>query len=157
MANVHKFQIVSYNCRSFNSMKRAYIKSLSTTSTVLFLQEHWLSADQLKLLGDIDANFVYTGVSGSDNSGILVGRPYGGCAILWRSDLEARVDILSANSKRVCAVSMISDTFRFLLINVYMPYERDDVATDDFADQLLVVEDLVRNNCDCHVIVSSDF
>jgi endonuclease/exonuclease/phosphatase (EEP) superfamily protein YafD len=38
-----------------------------------------------------------------------------------------------------------------------MPDERDDDATDNFADQLLVVEDLVANNCDCHVIVGGDF
>jgi hypothetical protein len=38
-----------------------------------------------------------------------------------------------------------------------MPYERDDDATADFADQLLVVEDLVANNCDCHVTVGGAF
>jgi hypothetical protein len=39
---------------------------------------------------------------------------------------------------------MTSDAFRLigLLINVYMPYEGDNDRTDDFADQLLTVEDL---------------
>ena len=97
MANVYSFQVASYNCRGLNSTKIAYIQSLLKTSTVLFIQEHWLSVDQLKLIGDIDVNFVYIGVSGFDNSDILTGWPYGGCAI-WRSDLEARVEILSVNS-----------------------------------------------------------
>jgi hypothetical protein len=38
-----------------------------------------------------------------------------------------------------------------------MTYEGDDDMIDDFADQLLVVEDLVANNCDCHEIVGGDF
>jgi hypothetical protein len=48
----------------------------------------------LELLGDIDANFAYTGVSGFDNYDILEGRPYGGCAIMWRSDLKVDIVIL---------------------------------------------------------------
>jgi hypothetical protein len=105
MADAPTFQITSYNCRGFNSTKSAYIKSLLTSSVVLFLQEHWLSSNQLiTLLGEIDANFIYTGVSGFDNSDILIGRPYGGCAILWRSDLVCKVDILPTNSKRVYAL-----------------------------------------------------
>jgi endonuclease/exonuclease/phosphatase (EEP) superfamily protein YafD len=54
---------------------------------------------------------------------------------------------------------MTSDAFRLigLLINVYMPYEGDNDRTDDFADQLVTVEDLINNNIDCHAIVGGDF
>jgi endonuclease/exonuclease/phosphatase (EEP) superfamily protein YafD len=37
-----------------------------------------------------------------------------------------------------------------------MPYEGDNDRTDDFADQLLTVEDLIIIN-DCHAIVGGDF
>jgi exonuclease III len=156
MDDTHRFQIASYNCRGFNQTKNAYIKSLLATSAVLFLQEHWLSTDQLKLLGDIDNNFIYTGVSGFDNSDILSGRPYGGCAIM--SDLEARVDVLQTSSRRICAIRMICDTFRLIFINCYMPYENesDTDTTDDFVEQLCIIDDLINNNCDCHVIVGGD-
>ena len=126
MDDTLRLQIASYNCRGFNQTKTAYITSLLASSAVLFLQEHWLSNDQLRLLGDIDDNFIYAGVSGFDNSDILPGRPYGGCAILWKSDLDARVDILQTNSKRLCAIRMIGDTFRLLFINCYMPYENEN-------------------------------
>ena len=116
---------MSYNCRGFNAMKRTYIKRLFQSSDVLLLQEHWLSTDQLALLGDTDANFVYTGASGFDNSSVLEGRPFGGCAILWRSDLKADIDILPTESKRTCALRLNSDTFRWLFIDIYMPYEGD--------------------------------
>ena len=158
MDDTLRLQIASYNCRGFNQTKTAYITSLLASSAVLFLQEHWLSNDQLRLLGDIDDNFIYAGVSGFDNSDILPGRPYGGCAILWKSDLDARVDILQTNSKRLCAIRMIGDTFRLLFINCYMPYENenDPSTTDDFVEQLCIIDDLVNSNCDCHIIVGGD-
>ena len=85
MADSRLFRVMSYNCRGFNVHKSGYIKSLLSKTDILFLQEHWLSENQLRLLGDIDFNFVYTGVSGFGNIEILSGRPLGGCAILWRS------------------------------------------------------------------------
>ena len=50
---------MSYNCRGFNVHKIAYIRSLLSKTDILFLQEHWLSEDQLRLLGDIDPEFVF--------------------------------------------------------------------------------------------------
>jgi hypothetical protein len=47
MANAPTFQISSYDCRGLNSTKSAYVKSLLISSVVLFLQEHWLSSNQL--------------------------------------------------------------------------------------------------------------
>ena len=91
MADAQAFQIASYNCRGFNSTKRAYIKSLFINSVVLFLQEHWVSLDQLKSFGDFDGNFIHTGVSGFDNSDILVGRPCGGCSdVLLKKEVGIR-------------------------------------------------------------------
>lgn len=69
---------------------------------VLLLQEHWLSAGQL---GDIDCNIMYTGVSGFDDESVLSGRPYGGCAILWHSNICAHVAPINVDSRRICAVS----------------------------------------------------
>jgi len=112
-------QIVAYNCRGFNLSKRPYIQSLLANTAILFLQEHWLSEDQLRLLGDIDSNFIYAGVSGFDCSDVLNGRPFGGRAILWRSDVLASVTPLSKNIRRVCAIRMCVDNIKLLFINVY--------------------------------------
>ena len=157
MAESQSFNVLSYNCRGFNKLKSAYIKSLLANCAVLFLQEHWLSVDQLRLLNDIDAEFQCIGVSGFDNSDILSGRPFGGCAILWRSDLSVTVNTLPACSRRVCAIRMANDNVKLLFINVYMPYEGDDEMSAEFADQLSVVENLIYDNPDCHVIVGGDF
>jgi len=109
----------------------------------------WIFArteDQLRLLGDIDSNFIYTGVSGFDCSDVLNGRHFGGSAILWRSDVLAFVTLLSNSSRRVCAIRMCVDNLKHLFINVYMPYEGNDDTTADIIDQLCCVEELINNN-----------
>jgi hypothetical protein len=75
------FRVMSYNCCGFSVNKTCYIKSLLSKTDILFLQEHWLSDDQLRLLGNINSNFVHARVSGFGNIEILSGRPFGGCAI----------------------------------------------------------------------------
>ena len=157
MADVLSVQVASYNCRGYNAVKRQYIRNLLSKVSILFLQEIWLSDGQIQELGDIDSNFLYTGISGFDNTDVLSGRPFGGVAILWRSDLSVTVSVLATNSKRVCAVRMDSDVYKMLFINVYMPYEGDDCTTNDFADQLINIENICNNNSECHVIVGGDF
>lgn len=157
MADLSTLNIMSYNCRGFNALKSSYIKSLLSGMDILFLQEHWLSDGQLQLLGDIDANFLYAGVSGFGNSDVLTGRPFGGTAILWRASLLASVDVPPTSSKRICSIRMVNNTFKILLVNAYMPYEGDGDTSADFADQLSEIENLINSNSDCHVIVGGDF
>jgi len=84
MFDTSVFLVGSYNCRGFNAERRAYIKSLLFKLSLLFLQEHWLADSQLALVGTLNSDFLFTGVSGFGDTDILSGRPYGGSAILWR-------------------------------------------------------------------------
>jgi hypothetical protein len=118
MANSIPLTVTSYNCRGFNNSKIIYIRTLLPKASVVFLQEHWLSAGQLCKLGDIDGNYLFNAVSGFDSSEVLDGRPYGGCAILWRSDLNADVQIIESSSRRICGIKMITAQIRLLFINV---------------------------------------
>src|SRR5664279_5253652 len=128
MADVLPLHVASYNCRGYNVIKRSYIRSILSKVSILFLQEVWLSDDQMQELRDIDNRFLYAGCSGFDDSDILTGRPYGGVAILWRSDLSVAVSVLTTDSRLVCAVRMESDVYKLLFINIYMPYESDDYS-----------------------------
>jgi exonuclease III len=87
----------------------------------------------------------------------LAGRPYGGSAILWRSDLKATVKVIDTNSRRICAIRFVSECLRLVLISVYMPYEGNDSMTEEFADQLHVIEDIMLGNMHCHILVGGDF
>jgi len=53
--------------------------------SVFFLQEHWLAPSQLSLLGNLNDNFVYTGIPGFGNDDVLLARPHGAvpfCGVL---------------------------------------------------------------------------
>lgn len=84
------------------------------------LQENWSSNGQLYVLSHISDSFLYSGFSGFDNSDVLSGRPYGGCAILWRSDLAVTVNVVNTESKRICAIRMVNEHVKLLLVSVYV-------------------------------------
>ena len=37
----------------------------------------------------------------------------------------------------------------YFFVNAYMPYESDDCSTTEFANQLIVIEDICNVNSDC--------
>jgi len=148
---------LSYNCRGFNVAKRAYIKSLLSQCDILFIQEHWLSDGQLDQLGSLSPDHLFTAVSGFDNSDVLSGRPYGGCAILWRRNISLKVIPVNVNSRRLCCLSLSGMHFKALCINVYMPYEHDDASFDEFVMQMSLISDLIERNLDCHILLGGDF
>lgn len=72
---------------------------------ILELQETWLRTHNLSLLGNIHDEFEYTGKSAVDTSaGMLISRPYGGVALLWRNDLFKSVSIVQCKSDRITAI-----------------------------------------------------
>jgi hypothetical protein len=115
--------VPTYNCRGFNFTKTLYINNLLTHCDVFFIQEHCLAESQISLLDQINSNFLCCAVSSFDNSEVLAGRPFGGCAILWRSDIVASVETVATNSRRVCAIKLSTYSWNILFVNVYMPYE----------------------------------
>jgi hypothetical protein len=150
--------LISFNCRGYNSSKKNYISSLLNTCDILFLQEHWLSDAQTCMLSEVNSDFLYIAVSGFNPQLILAGRPYGGCAIFWRKSLNAKFRRVDIDSRRIVSVSVDFDSFHLLLVNVYMPYECSSSTEklDDFIDQLMSLNDLLDHHCDAHVILGGD-
>ena len=87
----------------------------------------------------------------------MSGRPYGGSAILWRSDMNVHAQVLEVHRKRICAIRLTNEAYRLLLICVYMLYKGGEYMTDEFADQLAIVDSIREENTDCHVIIGGDF
>ena len=52
-----------------------------------FIQEHWLIKSHLNRLYDLSSDFLSVSVSSIDDFSLLVGRPFGGCAILYRNSI----------------------------------------------------------------------
>jgi len=122
---------------------------------ILFLQEHWLSVSQMIQLNDIHGNFLSFSVCGFSNERILLGRPYGGCAILCRKSLNASFQLIECDSKGIVAVGMKSEETMNIFINVYMPCEDMD-STEDFVNQLAHLCDILDRYPDSNIIIGGD-
>jgi len=76
--------ICTFNCRSVKSSIME-IKDLCAKSDFVCLQEHWLLPNEVILLSRLCTDFLAAGSSAVDiGHDILVGRPYGGTAIMYR-------------------------------------------------------------------------
>ena len=68
---------VSYNCRGINSSSHD-IQELCKTNQIVFLQETWLSKQQLNKLSTICNHYYSFGISGLGyEDRFKLGRPYG--------------------------------------------------------------------------------
>ncbi|KAJ2951199.1 hypothetical protein O0L34_g5592 [Tuta absoluta] len=119
-------KLISYNCRSFNQ-SYLHVQDFCRDYDVIALQEHWLLPDDIDLLR-VRPDFEYSGSSAVDTSaGTLIGRSYGGVAVLWRRSLFQSVIPIDSGSKRIAAVRLqISEEQSLLVMSVYMPTECND-------------------------------
>jgi exonuclease III len=118
-----------------------------------------LFTSQLHILEDKIDNVYVHGVSGMNDSDIAQGRPYGGCAILWRDSLKCKVTPISINNKRLCMVRVQFDMYCFLLCTIYMPcdtdYDQSNIAV--YNDVLFDLLNAVNNEEVDFVICGGDF
>ena len=72
--------------------------------------------------------------------------------------LAFNVSVIDTASRRVCAFCMFINNYRLLnfFVNVYMPCEGDDASSNEFVDQLFVVENIICNHLDSHIIIGGD-
>ena len=113
----------SFNCRSLKNS----LFAVNTRDFVL-LQEHWLLPFELDLLNSTHTDFYATGSSAVNiTTDVLIGRRYGGTAILYRENLAKSVHILESHNSRVTCLKITTDAGPVLLMNVYyMPTNYDD-------------------------------
>ena len=149
--------IVSYNCRGWNSGQIAVCELLQSCDICL-IQEHWLFHDQLNLL-NIDSNFLSVGVSAMDSSKLLLGRPYGGCAILFRRSLISCISRLDSPSKRFCAVRLQDNAgSTTLIVRVYLPFsDGSSESSNEFLVTLGELEGFIDRYSSDYLIIAGDF
>ena len=149
--------LVSYNCRGWNSGQVA-VHDLLLSNDICLIQEHWLLQDQLNLLS-IDPNFLFVGVSGMDNSKLLIGRPYGGCAILYRRSLLFCTSHVNSTSKRFCSI-LLHDNLgaTTLIVCVYLPFNDGSIlSSNEFLITLGELEGFIDRHSPDNVIIAGDF
>ena len=78
------------------------------------------------------ANCEIHGTSGMDKKKLLTGRPFGGTAILLKSNLNASATPINIPNSRISGINILIEQKHLLIFNVYMPCESDISHRDDF-------------------------
>jgi len=148
--------IVSFNMHGYNQ-GAITVKDLiaSNSPDVFMLQEHWLTPANLVKFNSDFPDYTLFGSSALVNkveSGPLIGRPYGGTAILVKNDLLHVCTCIAVAERYV--IIKIGD---LLCINVYLP-------CTGTIDGQLICSDVLNNialwrsqHTDCGCIFGGDF
>ena len=145
--------IASYNSQGHSPSRIAYIDKLLQKYNFVFIQEHWLRKCQFDKFTNELTNAFSHSVSPIAEDKFIIGRPYGGCSIVWKNDLKTPVTPVIVNSTRICAVSVVINHCNILLCNVHMPCNKND----EFIEVLGVLEMLCKSPSYDSVILGGDF
>ena len=157
-SNISSLRICSYNSRGHRADRLDYIKDLMTTCDMLCVQEHWLLQEDLHKLDHNDCNVLMLGVSGMDSSMMRQGRPFGGCAMLYKRSWNCSISAVTCSNNRICAcVLSLPSNVKCIIINVYMPCDQvDNVAI--YHEVLNDIESLIATYPEIdNVIICGDF
>ena len=126
-----------------------------TDCDFLLLQEHWLYKSEFPKLLFLGSSTDMTAVSAMDESIHRVGRPFGGCAIVWRASITGQITKIDSDCNRLCAIMYTCNNTSILLLNCYMPC---DNSTDDteYIDILNSISQLMYTYDPSHVIIGGD-
>ena len=93
-----------------------------------------------------------------------VGRPYGGCAIIWHAGLDCKViPVVHTNNRLCCIVVTFANGLTAMMVNVYMPCdERYEGSNFNEVKHLVsdIIEILNDNTCDMFILgddLNADF
>ena len=123
---------------------------------VIVLQEHWLSQSELSKL--CFSGFVTTAILGFDNSVLLRGRPFGGCAILYRQCLVSSIKQIRTCSSCFCAVNINFRACCCLFVNIYLPTDYcTNASTELLKDTLGEISGFISSSTHDFVVVVGDW
>ena len=94
-----------------------------------------------------------------DSSDLLLGQPFGGCAILFRRFLLPFVSCLDSVSKRFCSVLLRDQCgTTTLLICVYLPHNDGSSAShNEYLITLGELEGFINCHTSDHILIAGDF
>jgi len=150
--------VCSFNCRSAKNCIPV-LQQLCANCDILLLQEHWLLPFDLDLLNTVHCEFYSYGLSAIDlSSDILIGRPYGGTAILYRKSLAGCIKTVHSFDSRITGLEIDSAMGPLLLLNVYMPTNYgDEHSLELYIDCLSKLHALIVDSNAIHTVIAGDF
>lgn len=133
---------------------------LSLNPDVLLVQEHWLQKKDLTKLNHMHKNYIGKGLSAIPDDRILIGRPYGGVACLWKRNSMSRVKFCKTASDRICAIVITTkDGDTLLIINCYLPCDNRSKTVVDpkYKECLNVIDHTILDTEHDMCILAGDF
>ena len=111
VTNQRSITVSTFNLHGYSASSKYLRDCISTHGGIWMLQEHWLSEHQLQQLQQLGVQFVArSGMEEAVTTGVYRGRPFGGVAICWSSDLNKTISpITNFKHKRVVAAEMKLD------------------------------------------------
>ena len=104
-----------------------YVKEVFLKCDIMLLQETWLYNFEHTNFTHIIPNSQFHAISSMDETNIQrKGRPFGGCAILWKKNITVSITPVNTTSPRICAVEVNSKQCKVLIVTVYMPNDNDN-------------------------------
>ena len=159
--------IASYNCKNFNgihsALKKSFVNNLVKECDFTLLQEHWLLESQFHVFDYLSSGnnvICIEGCSAMDIDRIGSGRPHGGCAILWKSNIKYKVSNIHTVSNRLNAILVeMDDVNYFLVFNVYMPCDERTIGINlsVYQDVLAEISSVCNRHNAMFVIIAGDF
>ena len=159
--SLSNLKVISYNCRSIKSSIDE-VRNLCSFNDIVFLQETWLCPDEIDLLQSIHKDFISVGTSAMTEalqSGILLGRPYGGIGILWNKSITSMYNVTPKYFKDPRLLGLeISDKnhCKMLLLNTYLPYN-DPNNFDSYCNYLAKIDAICDSYDSVYTITLGDF
>jgi len=150
--------LVTFNCRSVKSSINE-VKQLCDSNDIVMLQEHWLLPHELSMLSMMHPEFLAVAKSAVNiTSDILIGRPYGGTAILYRKNLEHNVIVVDSSDPRVCALKLLTNHGPVLFICVHLPTDTGDVeCIENYIATCANITALCEDCDSVHYVIAGDF
>jgi len=153
-------RICSWNSRGHAADRLAHVDELMQCCDVLLVQEHWLFDFELhKLTTNSAFDLAVYGVSGMDAHKPLVGRPFGGCAIIHKTELRCTVTPICVDSRRLFACIIdIPECCKLIVCNVYMPCDLMNTSEDVIYREILnEIESVINSHHDVdYVLIGGD-
>ena len=152
------FSVTSYNSRARGRGRMDTIRQLCNESDFVLVQEHWLLPQNLATFQQI-SGIACHGFSAIDLEVLLIGRPFGGCSILYKTALDCKVSPADCGDSRVCAVRVDLESSSFLLFNVYMPTDtKSDMENVEVFDEVLsAISSISSDSPVDRIVVRGDF
>jgi exonuclease III len=152
---VNKLSIVSYNAQGLGAGRLEYIKDLCNENYFICIQEHWLlptNTHAFNVAFPAINSHVITGMQGHE---LITGRPYGGCAILWKKNIQCIIEPVTCTSNRLCLLLATLNNMKIAICSLYMPCDNsDDITYNDILNE--IIEKCASINVN-NIIIAGDY